>query len=125
MTLPSKKCAGLLRNFEAENHNHSAKAGGRRRKAPVFVVVAYDIASDRRRNRLVKILKGYGVRVNFSVFECSIDRDSFEELKTKVATVINKKKDSVLYYRLCQGCTRKKASLGATTVCNLDNIVIR
>ncbi len=35
-------------------------------------VVVYDISSDKERNRIDKILKGYGFRVQKSVFECRL-----------------------------------------------------
>ena len=36
----------------------------------IQVVVAYDIAYNKRRNKIAKCLEGYGIRVNYSVFEC-------------------------------------------------------
>lgn len=36
--------------------------------------VCYDITDDRERGRVDKILKGYGVRVQKSVFECYLTR---------------------------------------------------
>ena len=36
----------------------------------MFVLVAYDISSTRRRNKIAKVLSRYGDRVNLSVFEC-------------------------------------------------------
>jgi len=56
----------------------------------MFLVVAYDIVSDKRRNRLVKLLKDYaGERVNFSVFECRIKKKRYARLKTKINEIIN------------------------------------
>jgi CRISPR-associated endonuclease Cas2 len=46
----------------------------------LFVVVAYDIASDKRRNQVVNLLKNSGgYRVNFSVFELQIEKKSFSK----------------------------------------------
>ena len=78
----------------------------------VFLVVAYDIVSDRRRNRLFKVLKGYGVRANYSVFECRLRKRTISDLKNKVCSIINKKEDSVLFYELCRSCVAKKDSFG-------------
>ena len=36
--------------------------------------VAYDITDDKRRNRVAKILKDFGTRIQYSVFECDTDR---------------------------------------------------
>ncbi|QBH13166.1 CRISPR-associated endonuclease Cas2 [Desulfobacter hydrogenophilus] len=49
-----------------------------------LVVVAYDISSNKRRNTLVKLLRGYGVRVNYSVFECRIGKAGLSALKMRI-----------------------------------------
>lgn len=33
-----------------------------------FVIVAYEVADDRRRSHVVKLLEKVGVRINYSVF---------------------------------------------------------
>ena len=66
-----------------------------------FVVVAYDISNTKRRNRVVKILRQYGVRVNLSVFECMLTESQFENLKTSVTETINISHDKIIYYSLC------------------------
>ncbi len=41
----------------------------------MFVLVAYDVSSTQRRNKVVKILSNYdGCRVNLSVFECELKK---------------------------------------------------
>ena len=62
-----------------------------------FIVVAYDISNTKRRNRVVKILRQYGVRVNLSVFECMLSESQFENLKTSVAETINISHDKIIY----------------------------
>ena len=47
---------------------------GHRGAGIMFVLVAYDISSTRRRNKVVKILSMYGERVNLSVFECDFKK---------------------------------------------------
>ena len=42
-------------------------------------VVSYDIISDRTRRKLSKILEGYGVRIQYSVFECRLNEKRFRE----------------------------------------------
>jgi CRISPR-associated protein Cas2 len=89
----------------------------------INVVIAYDIVSDRRRNKLVKVLKDYGHRINYSVFECEIKRKSLLELKEEISGIINIKKDSVLYYELCQGCVGKKDTVGIKKSDKFERIV--
>ena len=42
--------------------------------------VVYDITSDRERGKVDKLLKGFGFRVQKSVFECRLDRKGKAEL---------------------------------------------
>ncbi len=43
-------------------------------------VVVYDISSDKERSRVDKILKGYGFRVQKSVFECRLAKSDKNKL---------------------------------------------
>ena len=69
-----------------------------------FVVVAYDIPSARRRNKVVKILQQYGRRINFSVFECMFSDGQLSAVREEIGSIINLSKDQVVYYQLCLGC---------------------
>ena len=77
-----------------------------------FVVVAYDIADDRRRSRVEKILRGYGLRVNYSVFECRVGLAHLPRLKARIAAEIRPAEDSVLYYELCAACVGRRDTAG-------------
>ncbi|OIP31774.1 MAG: CRISPR-associated endonuclease Cas2, partial [Deltaproteobacteria bacterium CG2_30_43_15] len=48
-----------------------------------YLVVAYDIADDKRRNKICDILSAYGQRVNYSVFECFLGARDILRLKNK------------------------------------------
>ena len=71
----------------------------------MFYVISYDIPDNRRRNQLAKVLKGFGTRVQYSVFEAHLTRSQFEEMKHAVARIIETAEDSVRYYALCRACT--------------------
>ena len=47
-------------------------------------LVSYDITSDKRRRKVVKILEGYGFRVQYSVFECELSSKQFKELSKRL-----------------------------------------
>lgn len=70
-----------------------------------FVVVAYDVANDKRRRKVVKTLFRYGAsRVNYSVMEIiATDRD-LKSLKTDMKRVISLKEDTVIFYPLDMNC---------------------
>ena len=46
--------------------------------------VVYDIACDKERGRVDKILKGFGFRIQKSVFECRLKKRDKEELIAKL-----------------------------------------
>ena len=73
----------------------------------MFYLISYDIPDDRRRNQLAKALKGFGTRVQYSVFEAQLNRKQYEELKQNVADIIDSSEDSVRYYPLCNACVER------------------
>ena len=75
----------------------------------MLVVVSYDIKDNRKRDRISKILKGFGDRVQLSVFECLMERRDLEELKEKIGKVSLSEDDSVIYYALCRKCASQAA----------------
>jgi len=68
------------------------------------MIVAYDIAHPRRLNRVAKIMKDYGVRVQKSIFEVELDNKRFAEMKKRVRDVILEEEDGVKYFPLCEKC---------------------
>jgi len=76
--------------------------------AKTFVVVAYDIEDDRRRTKLHNTLMNFGCPVQYSVFECILDKRGLREMKAAVEKVIKREeRDSVRYYYLCRGCRER------------------
>jgi len=70
----------------------------------VFLVISYDIPSDKRRARVAKTLEDYGARVQYSVFEVNLERKQVEKLRARLAKVVEKEEDSVRFYTLCAAC---------------------
>ena len=46
----------------------------------MLIVVSYDVPDDRRRTRLAHILKDFGERVQYSVFECRLDERALRDI---------------------------------------------
>jgi CRISPR-associated protein Cas2 len=72
-----------------------------------FIVVAYDVADDRRRAKVVKLLEKVGIRVNFSVFECMLTDSQYLKLRLALEKVICLKEDRIIYYPICVDCYSK------------------
>ena len=58
-----------------------------------FVVVSYDIPKDQRRNRVCKLLKDYGERVQYSVFECLVRPEELKRLKERLKPLLEPTED--------------------------------
>lgn len=67
----------------------------------MLTVICYDIADDRRRSRVARLLEGHGERAQESVFECHLDSSSLHRLKSAIDHLIDPHADRVRYYRLC------------------------
>jgi CRISPR-associated protein Cas2 len=80
----------------------------------MLVVISYDIPHDGRRNRLARLLKGYGERMQYSVFEAELKPEMLRHLKSKIATLIEPAEDSVRIYRLGMAWKDRIETLGLT-----------
>ena len=77
-----------------------------------FVVIAYDIADDRRRQRIAKVLVTFGIRCNESVFECLLTQAKIHKMLQQLNMLANEKEDSILIYYLCKPCVMKRETIG-------------
>jgi len=63
-----------------------------------FLVVSYDIPSDRRRLKVMKTLEGFGTRVQYSVFECRLKPAEIADLRKQLKRLANKQDSLRLYF---------------------------
>jgi CRISPR-associated protein Cas2 len=88
-------------------------------------LISFDIVGDRIRSRVVKILSEYAYRVQKSVFEGLISKETLEEMVKKITKVIDKKSDSVRIYPLCGKCEPEVKIVGiGTKVEQVDYIIL-
>jgi CRISPR-associated protein Cas2 len=78
----------------------------------MLYVVSYDIPHDRRRSRVHSALTGYGVWVQYSVFECFLTRKQRLLLEKRLLKEIDQQADTIRIYGLCGTCTAKTQILG-------------
>jgi CRISPR-associated protein Cas2 len=62
-----------------------------------FILVSYDIADDRRRNKVFKTLLDYGDRIQYSVFCCQVTRQELHRLKEQLRNHVAFKEDRILF----------------------------
>lgn len=98
----------------------------------MFVLITFDIAEkpdesamNKRIRELTKVLKGFGSRVQKSVFEAILENSQIEILSKKILKVIRTDLgDSVRMYKLCNGCYEKIEVIGDIPVSKLEDVYI-
>ena len=75
-------------------------------------VVCYDISDDKRRTRVHSALTGFGTWVQYSLFECFLDKKQRLYMEARLLKEIHRQKDSVRIYTLCKGCAPEVEILG-------------
>lgn len=78
----------------------------------MFVVIAYDVVADRRRNRVFKTLKNHGRHVQFSVFECELRRDDLRRLQARLERLIEPAEDNIRFYFLDEAAVGRIVEIG-------------
>lgn len=69
------------------------------------VVIAFDVADDKVRYRVVRTLKEYAVRVQKSVFEAAeLPKASYLRMRSRLEGLVSRETDSLRYYMICGSC---------------------
>ena len=69
------------------------------------ILVSYDVNTEekdgqRRLRKVAKVCKNYGQRVQYSVFECSVEDTVLVRLRAKLLGIIKPEEDSLRIYHL-------------------------
>jgi CRISPR-associated protein Cas2 len=75
-------------------------------------VIAYDIVENRRRDKVMSAVKDFGLRVQYSVFECELDATRLAALRERVQNLIDRRHDRLHIYPMCDACFFRSESLG-------------
>jgi CRISPR-associated protein Cas2 len=78
----------------------------------MFVVISYDVTDDKRRTRVLKLLKGYGTHVQYSVFQCDLTTQQLAQVDRDLRQLIDRHTDSVRCYLLDAAAVRRIQVLG-------------
>jgi CRISPR-associated protein Cas2 len=62
-----------------------------------FYLVSYDVADDKRRTRVFKLLRDTGDRVQYSVFCCQLNPRELHALKEAVRERLDREEDQTLF----------------------------
>ncbi|MBP7946697.1 MAG: CRISPR-associated endonuclease Cas2 [Verrucomicrobia bacterium] len=83
----------------------------------MLTLVAYDITDPKRLHKVAKVCEDFGVRVQYSVFECRLDEDEFADFWLLLLEVINEEEDRLVAYKIDARCAKETLTAG-TMVCS-------
>lgn len=87
-------------------------------------LTCFDVSDDRIRYRVSKCLSAYGVRVQRSVFEISVETiTELEDLKQQLTELVESN-DDVRFYSICLNCRRKSHKYDGERIAIYPSIVI-
>ncbi|HHX4812380.1 TPA: CRISPR-associated endonuclease Cas2 [Yersinia enterocolitica] len=97
----------------------------------MMVLVTYDVSladadGSRRLRQLAKMCLDYGVRVQYSVFECEIDSAQWAHFRAKLLSIYDAEVDSLRFYRLGKEWRNKVEHHGAKPALDIfkDHLII-
>lgn len=77
-----------------------------------YLIVAYDTPSDKRRNKIVKLLKRYGERRQYSLFELRVTKDQLAKLKQSIMSIVDEAEDVIAIYFLSPETLKRTFRIG-------------
>jgi CRISPR-associated protein Cas2 len=94
----------------------------------LFYLIIYDLpdtkAANKRRNRIHKLLSGYGKWTQYSVFECFLTTVQFAKLQTQLDRLVKTDEDSIRIYVLDAGAAKRTLTYGSEKPRQEDAIVL-
>jgi CRISPR-associated protein Cas2 len=93
------------------------------------VVITYDVSTltkegRRRLRKMAHACKGYGVRVQWSVFECSIGEREWVYLRNELLEILEPAEDSLRFYFLSADTAQKTEHHGVREPLDLDGPLV-
>lgn len=82
----------------------------------IFTVIAFDVANDKRRRRLVKVLESFGERAQESVFEAWLTAGERRKLERRALACIEQREDRLAFYALPKADRQDIISIGHQTI---------
>ena len=78
----------------------------------MLTLVAYDICSPKRLARVAGVCEDFGVRVQYSLFECRLDETDFADFWLKLLEEIDEGEDRLVAYMIDARCAKETLTAG-------------
>jgi CRISPR-associated protein Cas2 len=79
---------------------------------PQLWIVAYDSPSSKRRRKIAQLLEGYGQRVQWSVFECRLQKQEINTLVGRLGRLMHGNEDRVRLWPVPEASRARVIQLG-------------
>jgi CRISPR-associated protein Cas2 len=83
----------------------------------MLTLVAYDISDQKRLSRVARVCEDFGVRVQYSLFECRLEEPEFSDFWLRLLGEIDEKADRVVAYKIDARSAKQTLTAG-TMVCS-------
>lgn len=95
----------------------------------MLILVTYDVSTEtkagrRRLRRVARVCQNYGQRVQKSVFECKVNRATYELLEEALLAEIDENEDNLRLYRLTEPIDKNVREFGRFKATNFDDPLI-
>ena len=91
----------------------------------MLYIVSYDIVENKRRTKLAKRLCDFGKRVQYSVFECDLNKEQLKNMSKMALQQIDQQKDSLRIYQICNSCSNEIVSYGIKKGWEEDDVIVK
>ena len=78
----------------------------------MIYMICYDIADSKRLAKVSKTLLNYGVRAQYSFFQCDLSKNQYSALVGILQSLIDEEADKLYIYPLCGKCIEKAVTQG-------------
>jgi len=90
----------------------------------MIYMVCYDVSNTKRLHQTAKKLEQFGIRVQKSFFQCEMEENRMEQMKRELLGIINRKRDSLFIYPLCEKCSRNALTDGEGSLIKISSFEI-
>ena len=86
--------------------------------------ISYDIGNPKRLAKIAKTLSNYGIRIQYSFFECEMEQRQLDALKQELLSILKKTEDSLHIYPVCRDCSKNVMTCGNGSIYIPSNFII-
>lgn len=83
----------------------------------MLTLVAYDVTDAKRLSRVAKVCEDFGLRVQYSLFECRLEEAEFDDFWLRLLCEIDETEDRLVAYKIDARSAKQTLTAG-TMVCS-------